>query len=342
MEIGNQIKTFRLHRGVTQDALAQHLGVTPQAVSKWERGAAAPDIEMLPAISAYFGVTIDSLFALSEDTRMERIQNMLWDVRYLDPAEVENSRVFLLEKAKREPENGQPHALLAQMENHIAGSHQSKAEEYAKEALRRDPKLKMAHSELVEAMKGHTGDWCHDNHYALISFYKDFVAKNPDYLSGYLWLLEQLVADNRTKEAWEYYYKVEKLDNSCRTLFYKALILTAEGNTADAMDCLRQMQESFGDDWLTWLSSGDAYARMGKYEEAKACYKKYLTLQSAPRYTDGCSATAQICEIQGDYAGAIEATREEIALLASDWDTTTGETVEQFQRKISELEKKLL
>ena len=38
MEIGNQIKALRLRRGTTQEALAQHLGVTAQAVSKWERG----------------------------------------------------------------------------------------------------------------------------------------------------------------------------------------------------------------------------------------------------------------------------------------------------------------
>jgi len=53
MEIGNQIKALRLHRGTTQEALAQHLGVTAQAVSKWERGVATPDIGMLPDISAY-------------------------------------------------------------------------------------------------------------------------------------------------------------------------------------------------------------------------------------------------------------------------------------------------
>ena len=83
MEIGNQIKSLRLSRGITQENMAQHLGITAQAVSKWERGVAAPDIEMLPSISAYFGVSIDELFALSDETRMERIQNMLWDVRYL-------------------------------------------------------------------------------------------------------------------------------------------------------------------------------------------------------------------------------------------------------------------
>lgn len=92
MELGNQIKALRVQRGVTQEALAQHLNVSPQAVSKWEREAALPDVQLLPAISAYFGVTIDALFALSDDTRMERIQNMLWDERVLDPAVVEGDR----------------------------------------------------------------------------------------------------------------------------------------------------------------------------------------------------------------------------------------------------------
>ena len=100
-----KLLSCRQELNCTQEAMAQHLGVTPQAVSKWERGAATPDISMLPAISAYFGVTIDELFALSDDTRMDRIQNMIWDVRYFDPADVEKERQFLLEKGRREPEN---------------------------------------------------------------------------------------------------------------------------------------------------------------------------------------------------------------------------------------------
>lgn len=77
MEVGNQIKILRLRNGITQEAVAQYFGITPQAVSKWERGAATPDIGMLPDISAYFGVTIDKLFALTDETKMERIENML-------------------------------------------------------------------------------------------------------------------------------------------------------------------------------------------------------------------------------------------------------------------------
>ena len=127
MEIGNQIKQLRLRRGITQEEMARHFGITAQAISKWERGAAAPDIGILPGLSAYFGVTIDELFALSDDTRMDRIQNMLWDVRYLNPADVENERQFLLEKARREPGNTDAYCMLAQMELHLAQEHNTRA-----------------------------------------------------------------------------------------------------------------------------------------------------------------------------------------------------------------------
>ena len=123
MEIGNQIRSLRTQRGVTQEALAEKLGVSAQAVSKWERGSATPDIGLLPGISAFFGVSIDELFALSDDTRIERIQNMLSDERVLNPATVEREQEFLLEKARREPESGKAYTLLALMENQLAAEH---------------------------------------------------------------------------------------------------------------------------------------------------------------------------------------------------------------------------
>lgn len=341
MEIGNQIKTLRQRRGITQEDLAQHLGVTPQAVSKWERGAGAPDIEMLPAISAYFGVTIDELFALSDDTRMERIRHMLWDVRYLNLADVENERNFLLEKARREPENGKPHALLAEMENHLAREYHSRAAEYAKESLRRDPKSHDAHSNLCEAMGGKCGDWCEDNHMELIEYYKEFVERNPDYVSGYLWLMDQLIDDGRLAEASAYCDRVEKLDHSYRPLLYRTTIAWFGGNREQAEQYLRRMQTEFPEEWGVWLSLGDFMVRAGRYEEAKAHYRKALEIQPKPRYVDGLDSIAQICQIQGDYAGAIAALEEQLTLNASDWNCTSGETVDELNRKIAKLKQKL-
>ena len=62
MKIGENIRALRLRKGLTQEQVAQQLGVTYQAVSKWENGTNTPDIVLLPEIAALFGVTIDALF----------------------------------------------------------------------------------------------------------------------------------------------------------------------------------------------------------------------------------------------------------------------------------------
>lgn len=62
MKIGENIRALRLRKGLTQEQVAQQLGVTYQAVSKWENGTNTPDIALLPKIAALFGVTIDALF----------------------------------------------------------------------------------------------------------------------------------------------------------------------------------------------------------------------------------------------------------------------------------------
>ena len=77
MNIGNKIKTLRLQKTVTQEQLAEHMKVSPQAVSKWENGVTLPDIMLLPELAAYFGVSIDELFRLTDEKEMERIENML-------------------------------------------------------------------------------------------------------------------------------------------------------------------------------------------------------------------------------------------------------------------------
>ena len=61
IKINEQITFLRKQKGITQEELAQALGVTNQAVSKWEAGNNCPDILLLPMISDYFEVTVDEL-----------------------------------------------------------------------------------------------------------------------------------------------------------------------------------------------------------------------------------------------------------------------------------------
>ncbi len=62
-KLGVRIAQMRRERNLTQEALSQKLGVSPQAVSKWETGIGCPDIALLPAIAEAFGVTINDLFS---------------------------------------------------------------------------------------------------------------------------------------------------------------------------------------------------------------------------------------------------------------------------------------
>ena len=68
MEINlkEKLRTLRHQKNVTQEVLANHLGITPQSVGKWERGEGFPDITLLPKIAFYFDVTVDELLSVDQ------------------------------------------------------------------------------------------------------------------------------------------------------------------------------------------------------------------------------------------------------------------------------------
>ncbi|MBQ3831048.1 MAG: helix-turn-helix transcriptional regulator, partial [Spirochaetales bacterium] len=77
MTIGKKIRQLRRDLGLSQQALSDKLGVTAQAVSKWENETSLPDISILPSMASIFGVQIDDLFEYSKDKEYEKISNMI-------------------------------------------------------------------------------------------------------------------------------------------------------------------------------------------------------------------------------------------------------------------------
>lgn len=67
IRLGEKIRELRKRNGRKQEDLARALGVTSQAVSRWEANGGYPDMEMIPAIANYFGITIDELFGYESD-----------------------------------------------------------------------------------------------------------------------------------------------------------------------------------------------------------------------------------------------------------------------------------
>ena len=63
MTLGEKLSEKRRARGMTQEEVAEKLGVTPQAVSKWENDGSCPDIFLLPAIASLYATTVDDLLS---------------------------------------------------------------------------------------------------------------------------------------------------------------------------------------------------------------------------------------------------------------------------------------
>ena len=77
--LGENIASLRRAAGLTQELLADRLGVTSQAVSKWERQLSCPDVSLLPAMAETFGVDIDALFAVAEPDSAPAIDALPWE-----------------------------------------------------------------------------------------------------------------------------------------------------------------------------------------------------------------------------------------------------------------------
>lgn len=96
LKIHEQIAFLRREKGTTQEELARALGVTNQAVSKWESGQCCPDIQLLPSLAKYFGVTVDELLGCA---RPEPFRNVYLSIKELfasSPAEQSFSLAFKL------------------------------------------------------------------------------------------------------------------------------------------------------------------------------------------------------------------------------------------------------
>lgn len=83
IKLGERMRELRRKYGRTQDDLAQALGVTPQAVSRWENGICYPDMELLPSMANFFGVSIDELFGYQTE-RTQKIGELADRIRTMN------------------------------------------------------------------------------------------------------------------------------------------------------------------------------------------------------------------------------------------------------------------
>ena len=79
LNIAENIRKLRRQRDLTQEQLAEKLGVSFQTVSRWETEVVYPDIELLPQLAQLFDVTVDELIGCDKNAKQERA-NKLWEL----------------------------------------------------------------------------------------------------------------------------------------------------------------------------------------------------------------------------------------------------------------------
>ncbi len=123
--LNEKLRELRREHDMTQNELAEMLGVTVQAVSKWERAETYPDITLLPMIAAIFDVTVDALIGIEEKRIRNKIDSYHKESkRYQNLGETEKD-ILLWEKAHAEfPSNidvtmSLMHALFMEADNDL-------------------------------------------------------------------------------------------------------------------------------------------------------------------------------------------------------------------------------
>ncbi|MCL2159081.1 MAG: helix-turn-helix domain-containing protein [Oscillospiraceae bacterium] len=99
---GETIKKLRRQKDMTQEQLAEHLNISPQAISRWEINSTLPDITLIPILANIFDVTSDMLLGIDIDAKEKRIQEILseaWEhfTKGNDEKEIETLRAGLKE-----------------------------------------------------------------------------------------------------------------------------------------------------------------------------------------------------------------------------------------------------
>ena len=93
--------------------------------------------------------------------------------------------------------------------------------------------------------------------------------------------------------------------------------------------------------WQVYCCRADRLKKLGRYEEALGDYEKCFAIQQPPRITDGLHSMAQLHELLGDYAAAIDDRERIIKCLQDEYNTVSGEGIDSQKREIKRLKQYL-
>lgn len=334
MSIGSKIKQLRIKKSLSQGELAEMLHVTAQAVSKWESDSSSPDINQLPALASLFGIAIDELFDYPVDLEYERIENLIENGKTLTNELFARCEDFLIREMQKDPMNYRAHSILGDLYHFHACRLNDKAIHYAYEALLLQPDNKFDLNTLNNASNGYISDWNISCHYKLIERLKKLTKESEQNERTKLFLIDNLIADDRLEEAAEI---IAGMEHELMP-FYQLRIKEVQVGFESIREEYKELCDTYSDNWKILMEVANRYAFHREYEEAIAIYERAFEVAPKPRYTDMLACISFMHRNLGNKEKALESFKRELVLLKEEWNITKGQLVDEIKANIKELQ----
>lgn len=321
---------------MSQAELAEVLHVSAQSVSKWENGSSMPDINQLPSLASFFGITIDELFAYPTDLEYERIENAIENGYPLSNEQFIHSENFLLEEIKRDPSNHKAVSMIGDLYLFESCRLADKAAYHAKNALQLKPDNKFDLNTLNNARGGCKRDWNVDSHAGLIAELEAMIHANPTLSRARLYLMDNLIEDGRYSEAEAILAETENVNTR---IIYELWIKERREGFESTRDAYEELLNRNDRSWVIYADAADRLAYNMEYRLAIKAYEKAHEVAPKPRYTDMLHSIIMLAELLEDYSLAADTCRKELEVLEEEWSVTKGEQVDTLKDMLKKYSK---
>ena len=334
LNMGSVIKRLRTEHSVTQEELAAYLGISFQAVSKWETGTTMPDITLLPKLAAFFGVRIDELFSVNHEDELERIDNMLKREAMTDQNYAYAKRVLdrVLQENPKDISAMKRYARVYLEKTNIDLLTAGRMLEKTMEESPLDEEVYF----LYRAVRGGNEYKHHSDNDWFIRACEPYARKYPQLMHLCFMLIEAMISK-------KYFDRAEELLNAVQVegenRYMKEVLLgdivLARGEPEKAKEIWNSIPK---EDWLGQQEAGERFNRLNDYEKAIECFKNAYYAQTAPQKMDMVYSLAFLYKKLGRYAEAKKAWELIADTLISGYGMTEEDnSVKWPRREIAQL-----
>ena len=321
LNLGTSIRRLRTERGMTQEELAAFAGVSFQAVSKWECGTTTPDIALLPKLAVFFGVRIDDLFGITDEDELERVDYLLGHERITEE-NFDYSKNVLDRALEHSPDDVRVLKTYARL--YFAKNQRDRLE--AGRILRQAMKTAPEDDEIWLLYHQFCGKELDD----FIRTCEPYLPMVPVTSRLYELLIAAMIERRYSDRAESL---IEAYEPHCSTAMpsvFRGDLALAGGDTGKALAIWDSVDKG---DHKAQYELGERFVKINENVRAVTAFERSFAAADIPRDLSAMYSLAFLHECLGNRAEAKAAWQTILDVLASDWNTTDGETVDWAKRE---------